>query len=215
MMKSLFLDVQLPFATKREAYESEDVLLWFLGVCVRLNVYHLRAHPELPRLYSSGVVYCAPDQMTGPKIRRDKIREAASYLKSIGADDETAAVVIRFLSGNIEIFQDIPTLYRLRRGDCDRLVVARCAELLAAGQIKTDPTRTSNVAFHDPCYLGRHNGETEAPRAALTAGGATLVEMPRNRKASFCCGAGGAQVWKASDRQLAPAPIRQQVRWAP
>lgn len=56
-----------------------------------------------------------------------------------------------------------------------------------------------NVTFHDPCYLGRHNDVVEEPRSVLNAIGAELTEMPRNRKNSFCCGAGGAQFWKEEE----------------
>jgi Fe-S oxidoreductase len=51
------------------------------------------------------------------------------------------------------------------------------------------------VAFHDSCYLGRYNDIYEAPRAALSAFGAQVIELPRNKKQGLCCGAGGARMW--------------------
>ena len=48
----------------------------------------------------------------------------------------------------------------------------------------------ASVVFHDPCYLGRKNGEFNAPRRALSGSDAGLAEMPRSRGNSFCCGGG-------------------------
>jgi Fe-S oxidoreductase len=52
------------------------------------------------------------------------------------------------------------------------------------------------ITYHDPCYLGRHNDIYEPPRELLASiPGTTYAEMPRNKTKSFCCGAGGAQMW--------------------
>jgi Fe-S oxidoreductase len=54
----------------------------------------------------------------------------------------------------------------------------------------------ATVTFHDPCYLGRHNGEYDAPRTLLQAiPGVDLVEMGRCKAAAYCCGGGGGGMW--------------------
>ena len=73
------------------------------------------------------------------------------------------------------------------------------SELVAAGKLAYDAAQDGAVTFHDPCYLGRHNGIVDAPREVLAAGNIELEEMPRHGQQSFCCGAGGAQFWKEEE----------------
>jgi len=68
--------------------------------------------------------------------------------------------------------------------------------LVKEGRLKPTFTTECRVTFHDPCYLGRHNGIYEAPRNVLQSiPGLQLVEMPNNRKTSLCCGGGGGGAW--------------------
>ncbi len=55
------------------------------------------------------------------------------------------------------------------------------------------------ITFHDPCYLGRQNGIVIEPRQTLRLVDLKIAEMPRHGAKSFCCGAGGAQMWKEEE----------------
>ena len=69
-------------------------------------------------------------------------------------------------------------------------------ELIQKGKLRLKSNDVQKLAFHDPCYLGRQNDILIDPREVLQHASGEIIELPRHGKKSFCCGAGGAQMWK-------------------
>ncbi|MDB9722731.1 (Fe-S)-binding protein [Candidatus Marinimicrobia bacterium] len=77
------------------------------------------------------------------------------------------------------------------------------SDLIKDGKINPKKSLDEDITFHDACYVGRHHGEYDAPRNVLESvmsEDAKLVEMPRNKEQSFCCGAGGGNMWYDIDK---------------
>jgi len=69
-------------------------------------------------------------------------------------------------------------------------------ELIKEGRIKLTKEYKKKVTYHDPCYLGRHNGIYDEPREVLKkVSGLKLTEMADSRQDSLCCGGGGGGIW--------------------
>jgi len=74
------------------------------------------------------------------------------------------------------------------------------AELVDEGRLEFPATQDVKVTFQDPCYLGRHNDEYEAPRQLLAAiPGVELIEMENHGVDGLCCGGGGGRMWLETD----------------
>ncbi|MCF6279901.1 MAG: (Fe-S)-binding protein [Flavobacteriaceae bacterium] len=75
-------------------------------------------------------------------------------------------------------------------------------KLIDDGRLSIDDTvlKDRRVTYHDPCYLGRANGEYESPRDIIRKMGVNLLEMKRNKSTALCCGAGGAQMFKDAEK---------------
>ena len=89
--------------------------------------------------------------------------------------------------------------YKQIGGDYKVLHHTEYLETLVASKQLTPTASEATITYHDPCYLGRHNGIYEAPRNLLHVLSNATPELPRNRENAFCCGAGGAQFWKEEE----------------
>jgi len=85
------------------------------------------------------------------------------------------------------------------------------AKLVDEGKLSATMPTDKTVTFHDPCYLGRHNGVTEAPRQLVQLSSKQTVEMKMNREQGFCCGGGGGMsfVDEPKDKRVNQERARQ------
>jgi Fe-S oxidoreductase len=129
--------------------------------------------------------------------------------RKVGAED----VFEKLAQANIELFQErgvqralvaSPHCLNAFRKDYPELEGFVASEhyaevfdrLIADGRLKPAKAVDRTVTYHDPCYLGRHNGIYEAPRRVLRSiPGLKLVEMPHSGEDSLCCGGGGGGAW--------------------
>ena len=75
-------------------------------------------------------------------------------------------------------------------------------ELISNGKLDVNKKSLigKRITYHDPCYLGRANNIYDAPRDLINFLGVELIEMKRSKRKSFCCGAGGAQMFKEAEK---------------
>lgn len=86
-------------------------------------------------------------------------------------------------------------------------------ELIDAGKLRPQKKSGQRVTFHDPCYLGRHNGIYDQPREVLSKAGVEIVEMADHHENSLCCGGGGGRIWMETPKEERFSDLRvQQAR---
>jgi len=109
-----------------------------------------------------------------------------------------------------------PHAYNALKNDYDNLVPVKhisqiVAQKISSGVLDLKPCQNPEkiYAYHDPCYLGRHNGIYEDPRMAMDAiDGLTRVELEKSRDRSFCCGGGGLMLFYEPEEETRMGVLR-------
>jgi Fe-S oxidoreductase len=161
-----------------------------------------------------GILYDS-EQNSGNDIRRTG---AESVFLELSAKNRRAIQSARFET----IFTTDPHSYNTLKNEYEwngrRPGILHFTELMEqifrAGKLPLKREVKGTVTYQDPCFLGRYNGVYEPARRVLDQLGLNIVEMPRNRAAAACCGAGGGRIWTSRFRDGVDGPAEIRVREA-
>jgi Fe-S oxidoreductase/nitrate reductase gamma subunit len=177
--------------------------LWFVGCAGSYDDRNTAVSVALARLlHRAGIDFAilgSREACNGDPARRagNELVYQQLALENIATFDELG--VTRVITQCAHCFNAIANEYPQLGGSYEVVHHSQLlAELLAQGRLEPPGGEDGNarkIAYHDPCYLGRHNDIYLAPRSVAGAGVSELVEMPRHGTRALCCGAGGARFW--------------------
>ncbi len=210
-----------PLATKIKDARKEPVeVLWYVGDYASFDPRLediTRKTAELFQLagVDFGILY-EGERNAGNDVRRVGEEGLFDMLREKNKQVLAKAQFKTIVSTDPHTYNTLKNEYGFGNGD--GVAVLHAAELLdrllAEGKLKPKKKLAGRVTYHDPCYLGRYNEVYEPARRVLRGLGLDLVEMPRNRNRSYCCGAGGGRIWMEDVPGIKERPSESRVREA-
>jgi Fe-S oxidoreductase len=207
----------LPFRVK-DARDGPVDVLWFVGDYASYDPRAIEVTRQVAVLLDGagvdfGILYDA-EQNSGNDVRRAGEEGLFESLARSNVSAIEACSFKRIMTTDRHSLNALRNEYQSLGASFDVVHhTALFAEMLDECLLEAKPGAGGAVTYHDPCYLGRYNGEFDAPRRLIAAAGYSLVEMPRCRENSFCCGAGGGRIW-IGDEGVDDRPSENRIREA-
>ena len=190
----------LDFKIKDVRKESSE-FLWFVGDTASFDARVQEITRTVARVLHHvgvdfGILYDA-EKNSGNDVRRVGEEGLFEQLAEQNIAAMSKARFERVITTDPHTLNALKNEYPDHGGKWDTIHYTRLlAQLIEEGKLQLKhPLSHYRVTFHDPCYLGRYNQGFNPPRALIQAAGCEFVEMPRNKENSYCCGAGGGQIW--------------------
>ena len=205
----------------KDAFKEPVECLWFVGDYASFDPRLLEITRATARVFHRagldfGILY-DKEQNAGTDARRIGEEGLSEMLREKNLKALGRATFDKVVTTDPHTYQALKHEYN-GNGALAGKPVLHYTELLAAllkdGALRPRHGARHTVTYHDPCYLGRYNGIYRQPRDVLRAAGAKLVEMPRNRSTSYCCGAGGGRLWMEDAPGITERPAESRVREA-
>jgi Fe-S oxidoreductase len=182
----------------------EPEILWWVGCAPSTDARAQKTAQALAKILNAAGVNFAvlgdQEQCTGDSARRAGNEYLFYELASANVEMLNAAAPKRILTTCPHCLHTLANEYPAFGGDYEVVHHTQFIdELVQAGRLTLTEGALDRLTFHDPCYLGRQNGVLVEPREILSHVGRDFVEMANSGERSFCCGAGGAQMWKEEE----------------
>jgi len=194
-------------------------LLWFVGCYYSYDPRMKRVAVATAKILDKAGVDCgilgAKENCCGESIRKTGGEDLFRTLARENIKTFVDHGVKKILVSSPHCYHSLKNEYREFMVDFEVVHISQLlVELLDQGRLEIDGEYTKKVTYHDPCYLGRHNGIYDQPREVLNRiAGLELLEMADSRQDSLCCGGGGGRIWMDTPKSERFSDLRfQQAR---